>query len=388
MPERHSTVVGGSSAARVINCPGSRELLAQVPEVANRDSFYSMEGTALHTLMEMLITGKVGMDNVPEVIETRGGPINITPELIVGAVLPAMEYWGQFLHRVDEWLIEAEVDFPGIKGAFGTADVIGRDNRENISYVSDWKFGSGKGVLASYDGVPNEQLMFYACAARNTYPEMFPDGCRVWLTIVQPRARDHDPVTSVEVSTDDLDDFEAGLQDALKATGTHPGRWCDFQACKTICPHHTGPLLDLGDVSHIPTLVAEDYMATILRVLEIAPRAEALIKEARAQAQVLLANGTDVPGWKLVAKRGLRQWALDDAAVMKQLKVKKDQFYVTEPRSPAQLEKLLRIKVPPALAPVVSSGTTLAPVSDKRPAVAADPDAISKIMVEVLGHDD
>ena len=389
MPERHSTVVGGSSAARKINCPGSDLLIAQVPAVANRDSFYSQEGTALHTLMELLITRKVTIDALPDTIHIRGDvDVTITPALVHDAVAPAWAWWNDFLPEVDVWMIEAEVDFPGVEGAFGTCDVLGRDDSKNITYVADWKFGAGKGVLASYDGTPNEQLMFYACAARNTYPEIFPEGCSIVLTIIQPRARDHDPITTTEVTMDDLDAFEVQLVGAMGEAHTNPGRWCDFQPCKTICPHHTGPLLDLGDVGHIPTVVAEDYMDAVVRILELAPVAEALIKEARAQAHMLLANGTDVPGWKLVAKRGTRQWAADEATIMKQLKVTKDQLYETSLRSPAGLEKLTRKKVPAALAPVVSSGTTIAPAGDKRPAISADPDAISKIMVEVLGADD
>lgn len=389
MPERHSHVVGGSTAARMINCPGSVELLAQLPEVTDIDTFYSREGTALHSAMEMLISGKISLDEIVGTeIETRSGPVVITVEHLHEALQPAMAYWNDFLMTVDDWLIEAEVDFPGIKGAFGTTDVLGRDHRDNITYVTDWKFGAGKGVLAEYGDVPNEQLMFYACAARNTYPDLFPEGCRVCLTIVQPRARDHDMITRTEVTLDDLTDFETGLQRALHQNYTNPGRWCDFQRCKAICSHHTGPLLDIAAEQSIPTLDRKAYMATLLRILKAAPVAEALIKEARAQAHLLLANGEEVPGWKLVAKRGLRQWAVDDDEIMAQLKLSREQIYQVSLRSPAQIEKLSRKKVPTALAPVVSSGSTIAPDADKRPAISGDPDEISKIMIEVFDKDD
>jgi hypothetical protein len=387
MPERHSHVVGGSTAARKIHCPGADLLIAQVPKQLNRDSFYSTEGVALHTLMEMLITGKTTMDTLPEVVETRSGPVMITAELIADAVEPAWAWWSQeFLPEVDDWMIEAEVDFPGIEGAFGTCDVLGRDDVLNITHVADWKFGAGKGVQAAYDGVPNEQLMFYACAARNTYPDLFPEGCTAVLTIIQPRARDHEPITSVEVTMDDLDAFEVQLVGAMSGVETNPGRWCDFQPCKAICPHHTGPLLDLTAVGSIPTLPGADYLGAILRILEAAPIAEALIKEARVQAQTMLADGHDVPGWKLVGKRGTRQWAVDEATIMKELKVKKGDLYETSLRSPASLEKVTRKKVPSALAPMVSSGATLAPAGDKRPAISAEKDLVSKLMID-LGVD-
>jgi hypothetical protein len=386
MPERHSSIVGGSSAARVINCPGSAALLAQVPKEANRESFYSREGTVLHTLMELLITGKVTLDTLPPQIVLNDSVIPITASLIEDALRPAMNYWNDFLCDVDNWIIEAEVEFPGIEGAFGTCDVIGRDDELNITEITDWKFGSGKGVTAEYDGVPNEQLMFYACAAMNTYPEMFPNGCRVVLTIVQPRARDHEPITSIEVTLQDLANFAARLRNALARKETAPGRWCDFQPCKTICPHHTGPLLDLSDITP-PTSDSAAYIETLRMVLNAAPIVEALIKEARAQAQLLMANGTDVEGWKLVDKRGTRSWAVPEEQLPKLLKIPKAALYETVLRSPAKVEKAAKIKVPAIIAPMVSPGVTIAPTHDKRPAISVDSDAISKIMIDVLGED-
>lgn len=387
MPERHSHIVGGSSAARVINCPGSAALLAQVPKEANRESFYSREGTVLHTLMELLITNKVTLDTLPPQIVLKDSVIPITADLIEDALRPAMAYWNELLTRVDNWIIEAEVEFPGIPGAFGTCDVIGRDDVENITYISDWKFGAGKGVMAEYDGIPDEQLLFYACGARHTYPDMFPPGCNVVLTIVQPRAREHQPITSVEVSLKDLNHFELELRDALTQTSTHPGRWCDFQPCRAICPHHTGPLLDLTALEQLPAQSDYIYMPALLQVLQAAPVAEALIKEARAQAQLLLAQGVDVPGWKLVDKRGTRAWAVPEEQLPKLLKIPKAALYETTLRSPAKVEKAAKIKVPAILAPMVSPGVTIAPTHDKRPAISTDPDAISKIMIDVLGED-
>ena len=403
MPSRHSSVVGGSSAARIINCPGSPAMLAKLPEIADRDSFYSVEGTVLHTLMEKLITGKFKLDKLPVAMIEKDMEIRITPELIHDAVIPAWEYWQDLLTKIDTWQIETEVEFPGIKGAFGTADIIGRDDRENITYVSDWKFGAGEAVKAVYpDGddlfseIVNEQLMFYACGARHTQPEFFPKDCKVVLTIVQPRARGHEPITSCEVTLEEMDDFEAVLQHAIKMQDapTKKGRWCRFQACTTICPHHTGPLLDLSALQNTPALLEKKpddlvYISTLLQVLDAAPMAEALIREARAQAHIILGNGGSIPGWKLVAKRGTRQWAVDAKDIAKATKLKEKDLYDTTLKSPAQVEKILpkKGKLPDGLATTVSSGTTIAPETDKRPAVSGDPNALTKILLEVLGDE-
>ena len=402
MPSRHSSVVGGSSAARIINCPGSPAMLAQLPEIADRDSFFSVEGTVLHTMMEKLITGKFKLDKLPVAMIEKGMEIRITPELIHDAVIPAWEYWQDLLTRIDAWQLETEVTFPGVAGAFGTADVIGRDDRDNITYVTDWKFGAGEAVKAVYpDGddmfaeIVNEQLMFYACGARHTQPEFFPPGCKVVLTIVQPRARGQDPITSCEVTLEEMDEFENVLRYALTMPDapTKKGRWCRFQPCQTICPHHTGPLLDLSALHNTPAIVEKKpddlvYIATLLQVLDAAPAAEALIREARAQAHIILGNGGSIPGWKLVAKRGTRQWTVEPKDIARKLKIKEKDLYDTTLKSPAGVEKILpnKQKVPPELATTVSSGTTIAPETDKRPAVSGDPNAISKVLLEVLGE--
>ena len=371
MPSRHSSVVGGSTAARIINCPGSPTLLAQLPEITDRDSFYSIEGTVLHTLMERLITGKFKIDKLPVALIEKGTEIRITEALVHDAVKPAWEYWQDFLTKIDTWQLETVVQFPGIKGAFGTADVLGRDDRDNITYVTDWKFGAGEGVKAAYPDpedvfceIVNEQLLFYACGARHTQPEFFPAGCKVVLTIVQPRARGQDPITSVDVTLEEMDEFEELLRHAvtMKNPPTKKGRWCRFQPCQTICPHHTGPLLDLSALNNTPALIEKRpddlvYISMLLQILEAAPMVEALIREARSQAHLILGNGGAIPGWKLVAKRGTRQWTIDEDKLPKLLSVPKASLYDTTLKSPAQVEKILpnKRKLPDGITTVVSS---------------------------------
>jgi Protein of unknown function (DUF2800) len=336
--------------------------------------------------MELLITKKTTLAKLrakPMTINT----VLITEELINDALVPAMAYWKDFLTRVDTWQLETRIEFPKITGAFGTADVIGRDDRDNITYVTDWKFGAGEAVKAIYeDGVVNEQLMYYACGARHTQPEYFPKGCRVVLTVVQPRARGHDPITTVEVSLQQLDDFVAALRMAVAAASianapTQKGRWCRFQSCQTVCPHFTGPLLDLKTLT--PT--KPHHLEVLLDILDAAPAVENLIREARTQAHLMMSNGETVPGWKLVSKRGNRQWTVDVKTLAKKLRLSVAKLYDSKLKSPAGVEKM-GVKVPRELTTMVSSGTTIAPVSDSRSAVAADPDEIAKILLEVLGE--
>jgi hypothetical protein len=88
----------------------------------------------------------------------------------------------------------------------------------------------------------------------------------------------------------------------------------------------------------------------------------------------MLENGQTVPGFKLVPKRGTRQW-VDENQVHNWYSAQLldvNNIYERKLKSPAQMEKVLKkhkIELPPELVVSVSSGSTLAPESDSRPAV-------------------
>ena len=57
---QHSNIVGGSTAKRVINCPGSVALVAKMPPKPS--SKFADEGTLLHNVIAEIIMS----DNSPE----------------------------------------------------------------------------------------------------------------------------------------------------------------------------------------------------------------------------------------------------------------------------------------------------------------------------------
>ena len=98
---------------------------------------------------------------------------------------------------------------------------------------------------------------------------------------------------------------------------------------------------------------------------------EGWIKDLRALAFDMLDKNVPVPGWKLVAKRATRQWVneLDATITLSKMGVNPETISIV---SPAQAEKLLKKEkkeLPKELVVSVSSGSTLAPESDPRPAV-------------------
>lgn len=356
----HSTLVGGSTASRVINCPGSVALVAKMP--VKPASSYADEGTLLHDAIAQILTSTTALpDNF--IGRELNGTV-LTQELVENklkvalAALDEIDPYGEM-----EVEIEARVGFGAlIPDAWGSADLIGRLGQRTI--VLDWKFGDGVAVEAEN----NKQLLFYAAAARHTEQTRwaFLGTRELELIIVQP------PSVKRWVTTfDTLDAFEDALTRAVKLArepeaplqvGEHC-RWCN---AKPICPLMTGAV-DRALKARIDAMDG----AQIGDWLRQADLIEGWIKGVRDLALTMLENDAPVAGYKMVSKRAIRQWADEDAAIawltsqgvapMKQ-----------ELLSPAQAEKVLKkskLALPDDLVVAVSSGSTVVPESDPRPAV-------------------
>jgi hypothetical protein len=344
---QHSKIVGGSTAKRVINCPGSVALVAEMPPQPT--SSYAEEGTMLH-------------DAISEFLGTTGYRFTCSQDLIEDKLMPALA----LLDEVDpdkEMLYEVEtrVGFGDLlPGVFGSTDLMGRIGGKAI--ILDWKFGAGVPVPAE----ENEQLMFYAAAAMRT-PEaqwVFDGATEVELIIIQPPAIKRWTTTIKRIK-----DFEQTLIKAVKIAqqpdaplkhGDHC-RWC---AAKPVCPIMTGA------VDRAVALKMEKIdVDKIGAYLHNADLLEAWIKDLRALAEEMMKKGKPVTGWKMVPKRATRSWVKEeDAKVVLLQHLKESEVMVTKLISPAAAEKLMK-KLPDGLTVAISSGNTIAPESDPRPAV-------------------
>jgi len=356
----HSLIVGGSTAKRVINCPGSVALVAKMPP--KDSSSYADRGTLLHNAMATILDS----DTVtPEsMLWTTYKGETLTGELLNEKILPALAA----LDAIDpegvmEYAVETVVGFGAyLPGVFGSADLLGRLGSRAV--VLDWKFGDGVAVSAE----ENEQGLFYAAAAMRT-PEtawVFEGVEEIEIVIVQPPAVKRWVTTVKRVK-----EFERSLKRAVKASqmpdaaivvGDHC-RWC---SAKPLCPKMTGAV-DRAVKVQLENLPAE----TIGAYLGNADLLEDWIKDLRALAMTMMEGGTRVPGYKLVAKRSVRKW-LDEGKATQALTALGIDPVKLELVSPAQAEKLLKPSkqaLPDDLVASVSSGTTFAPESDPRPEV-------------------
>ena len=359
---QHSNIVGGSTAKRVINCPGSVALVQKMPPKPSSE--HADRGTLLHNMMEEIL---VSGDAPESFIGARYNDQILTQELIDEKIKPAMEA----LDAIDpdqtmEYEVETRVGFGDLlPGVFGSTDLIGRIGSRAL--VLDWKFGDG--VMVEVE--ENPQLMFYAAAAMRT-PEAqwaFEGATEIEMVIVQP------PEVRRWVTTPErIAEFELQLVQAVKqamkpeaqlAVGDHC-RWC---AAKPICPKMTGAV-DRALKAQIEALPA----AQISTYLKNADMLEDWIKDLRALALQMLESGAKLPEYKLVAKRAIRSWSDEEKAKVALFAYGLTESEVMESSvvSPAKAEKALKkrkLGLPEDLVVAISSGNTLASVDDPRPEV-------------------
>lgn len=366
--KKHSQIVGGSTAKRVMACPGSVALCAQVPPKPS--TRYADEGTLLHAAASICL--EENRAPVSLVGLTVAG-VDLTEDLVEERLRPALNAFDDMLTELDpeqkqamDYAVEQEVTFGEyLPEVFGSCDVIARVGDRAI--ILDWKFGSGVMVEAE----ENEQLMFYAAAARRTKGlEWYFDGVTdIELVIVQPPR-----IKRWCTTTERIDQFERELKRAveLSASANAPmkeGDHCRWCAAKAICPLMTGAV-DRA----LAIQLREVDITRMGRALKEAVLLEQWIDDLRTLAHQALEAGVAVPGWKLVDKRATRKWkdgAEVEQALWKAGYTDTESLFDTKIKSPAQVEKLLKkakLELPEELIVKESSGTTIAPDEDPRPA--------------------
>ena len=91
---QHSSLVGGSTAARRIACPGSYQMEAKLPpSVKEASSIYADEGTALHEAMKFILTKNLIVDELEdEVLGRKFAGYVMTRKLMDEAIYPCVEF--------------------------------------------------------------------------------------------------------------------------------------------------------------------------------------------------------------------------------------------------------------------------------------------------------
>jgi Protein of unknown function (DUF2800) len=394
----HSSIVGGSNAGRLINCPASFQATRALPPSADISSEYAEEGTAMHEVMTHLMTERRKFFNDGRARDWTGAARarlgkrfhdrDLTQEHIDTMIVPALgaladleKLYGGGFKVVG---VEQRVTFPGIAGAHGTCDLL-LGNGTTVLHV-DWKFGQGVGVKAVYrderGDTVNAQLMFYTAGSMNTRKSLYRGVEQLGLAIIQPRSEE--PLTHVAISREEIKWFVEDLQNAvIKAWDRDPpmqkGEWCRFAPCKVDCPLWTGAILDLSAIGKPPPVKLADsvtpygeYLAKAKNLVDVLAMFK---KEVDQQLHSYLEDGGLVPGWRLKDKTKQRQW-IDDWTVADELeRLGFDEREIWQRKlvtfqAADATAKRLGVVVPDRLrvAPQ-STETTVAPIDDPAPIV-------------------
>ena len=359
---QHSKIVGGSTAKRVIACPGSVALVAQMPpQVENK---YMTEGTALHSAIDYLVN------------DGDASPYSLLDKNFNGVALSEdhcekLKSALALLNEVDpaeemNFATETRVGFGDLlPGVFGSTDLIGRIG--NRAVVLDWKFGDGVIV----DAEENAQLMFYAAAAMRTQESAwaFDGATEVECVIIQPPMVRRWVTTPERIRQFERELVQAVKQSALPDAQLMVGDHCRFCPAKPICPNMTGAV-DRAIAVKIDNL-DKNMISSYLKNADLL---ETWISSLRELALSMMESGAKLPDYKLVAKRAIRQWTDEDKAkvALFALGLEESEVMETSIMSPAKVEKVLKkrkLSLPVDVVVAISSGNTLASEDDPRPEV-------------------
>lgn len=385
-----------SASKRWINCPGSLALCDKVPP--QEDSEYAAEGTAAHELGEKaLLQNKNAADFMGQTMNEKyvvDKEMADAVQVYLDAVRSRFPE-GPFESLLNTLVfVERKFDLSWLhKGMFGKTDVFIFDPQEKLLSVVDYKHGVGVEVDPEW----NSQAMIYALGALHDLWAGQTEITRkaisvmkmvekVEIVIVQPRLfGTEEPVKTWTISAADLIYWGVHvLKAAAVATDDpnaplHVTAECRFCPALAVCPAQAENALMLAKTQFTdPIFPAPDQLTpeTIAKIMSLAQVFDKWVGEVQGYAQKQMECGMRIPGYKLVKKKSNREWIDEIEAGLRLKGILGDAAYVQKLLSVKQAEdaiKKLKI-VPDPLAGLwqkPDNGVSIAPESDKRPAVSA-----------------
>lgn len=306
-------------------------------------------------------------------------------------------------------LVEQRVNFSefvGIPDQFGTSDVVllieWPDDVGQID-VNDLKFGRGVEVYAER----NEQMQLYALGAYDQFSALG-DYHIASMAIHQPRIGHFD---EWECSVEDLLKFgleaKAGAEQAMlyfdsrnfapipvsdHVPGEKQCRFCKAKgSCKAAAQHALNIIADdfvdleaeiTPQISQAADRVKNSDVAHLDSLFPNLDFIESWVKGVRAEIERRHLAGVVFKHSKLVrGKKGNRAWSSEEEAetAMKSMRLKQDQMYTFKLITPTKAEELLAKEFPKrwkklqSLITQAEGGLSVAPITDKRDAVAVQP---------------
>lgn len=379
MADKHA-ILSASASHRWLACTPSARLEEQFPA---SESEYAAAGTEAHKLCEIRTSYKMGAikpeDYVKELDEFTASAKYYDEEMrecadaYVELVTNKLE--GAAALCDDAFMeLEVKVDFSKyVKKGFGTSDCV--IVSDDVLEIIDFKYG--KGVLVEAEN--NTQMMLYALGAYEKYKSLY-DINGIRMTIFQPRLR-KEP-SEWEISIGELLDWgknyvKPRAQLAYNGQGDFAPseETCRFCKAKAQCAARMNENLKVFNESPDPLIATVEEVAEVLKK---AKDIRAWLSDMEDFVTSKLFEGQTVPGWKLVEGRSNRKIADEEKAVERFVAagIAEPLLYETKLISLTQMEKDFGKKhVAEILGDLLvkpQGKPTLAPESDKRPAMALE----------------
>lgn len=305
----HATVMGSSTAERVINCPGSVSRVARSPRQPTSEA--AAKGTAQHAVIEhILINGGAPAD----FLGTESAGVTITEEMVenLGFALQSAEL---LLEPYDGYqFIEQRVTHtPEL--VFGTGDVVAISKDGKRALFADHKFGYVEVEPHNYQnkfiaavGLRDDAIIGYDADGPYALTELLADVEEFELAIIQPA---FDPAhTTRVVSREEIETFIHTIDLALTQSASPDaplqiGKWCGYCPAKLTCEAWLERHNDLIDILKHGEAWAHKNIAAILDAgHDFLPLYEAAKERARHE----LDNARKVPGWMLGTPKSRQSW--------------------------------------------------------------------------------
>ena len=365
-------LLSASGAHRWLECTPSAKLESQFE---NTSSVYAEEGTAAHSLAELVTRYWLGMID-EATYENKLENFKKTEKYYTASMLEyATDYAKLIYNKLEESRsicedafaeLEVRVDFSKyVPKGFGTSDCIIVE--DDTLEVIDFKYGKGHKVSAE----DNPQMKLYAIGAIEAYKNLY-DIKRVRMTIVQPRI-------SLGLSTDEITVAElldwaetyVAPRAALAAKGkgkfSPSAETCKFCRAKASCRARTEHNIKLFDEAPDILCITPDEAGQILS------RAEDIstwLEDLKKLVSDTLLSGAPVNGWKMVEGRSVRAYSDPEEVERRLTYAGYGDIYETKLLPITKLEKKIGAKTVAELLDgliVKPEGKpTLAPESDKR----------------------
>ena len=351
-------------------CPGSMAAEEGRPNTA---SVYAQRGTDLHEVAAACLREDLS-------------PFDVIPEDPEGAEL-VMAYQTEVRSAHDRLggtlQVEQAFELTALSDLYwGTADAA--IVSPPTLYVADLKTGRGHAVpVRRPDGRVNLQLGGYGLGALHSLPAgLANEITSIELVVVQPALG---PPQRTVMTVAEVQDLAADLIEIAEraqnpAAPRVAGEHCRFCRAAGDCPALRDRTLAVARTEFGPGDLtwpdpARLSLAAVAAVLTEADMIDLWLSAVRAHAKSLADKGEEIPGWKLVDKRGRRVWADEEAATTTMKGLLREDAFAHKLHSPTQIEKVLKshkLKKPPqwnTLVALSDPGTALVPVSDPRAAV-------------------